>query len=97
VNFSAKQAAVASYSRTGFKAAAVTAVGVRAAGMPSFHEVLVRRVELRFNRPYAVLACAARDDGPSAWRGVPVFSAWITEPEETAAEQGGVPQPALRR
>ena len=96
VNFSAKQAAVASYSRTGFKAAAVTAVGVRAAGMPSFHEVLVRRVELRFNRPYAVLACAARDDGPSAWRGVPVFSAWITEPEETAAEQGGVPQPALR-
>jgi hypothetical protein len=97
VNFSAKQAAIASYSRTGFKAAAVTAVGVRAAGMPSFHEVLVRRVELRFNRPYAVLACAARDDGPSAWRGVPVFSAWITEPEETAAEQGGVPQPVSVR
>jgi hypothetical protein len=97
VDFSAKQTAVASYSKTGFKAAAVTAVGMRAAGMPSFQEVLVRRIELRFNRPYAVLACAARDTGPSAWRGVPVFSAWITEPEETAAEATGVPQPVLVR
>jgi hypothetical protein len=93
VDFSAKQTAVASYSRTGFKAAAVTAIGMCAAGMPSFQEVLVRRIELRFNRPYAVLACAARDDGPAAWRGLPVFSAWITEPEETAAEPPGVPQP----
>jgi hypothetical protein len=94
VDFTAKQTAVASYSKTGFKAAAVTAIGMRAAGMPSFHEVLVRRVEMRFNRPYAVLACAARDDGPSAWRGVPVFSAWITEPRDTPADGPGVPQPA---
>lgn len=93
VDFTAKQTAVASYSKTGFKAAAVTAIGMRAAGMPSFHEVLVRRVEMRFNRPYAVLACAARDDGPSAWRGVPVFSAWITEPRDTPADGPGVPQP----
>jgi hypothetical protein len=93
VDFSAKQTAVASYTRTGFKAAAVTAIGVRAAGMPSFREVLVRRVELRFNRPYAVLACAARDDGPSAWRGVPVFSAWITEPRDTAIEGSAIPRP----
>jgi hypothetical protein len=93
VGFSAKQTAVASYTRTGFKAAAVTAIGVRAAGMPSFREVLVRRVELRFNRPYAVLACAARDDGPSAWRGVPVFSAWITEPRDTAIEGSAIPRP----
>ena len=96
VDFSAKQTAVASYSKTGFKAAAVTAIAMVAGSMPSrpkAREVLVRRIELRFNRPYAVLACAARDDGPSAWRGVPVFSAWITEPEETAAEPFGVPQP----
>jgi hypothetical protein len=93
VDFTAKQTAVASYSKTGFKAAAVTAIGMRAAGMPSFHEVLVRRVEMHFNRPYAVLACAARDDGPSAWRGVPVFSAWVTEPRDTPAEGPGVPQP----
>jgi hypothetical protein len=77
VTFQARQAAVASYTRTGFKAAAVTAVAMRAAGMPRFHEVLVRRVELRFNRPYAVLARAALDEGPEAWRGVPVFSAWV--------------------
>lgn len=93
VNFTAKQTAVASYSRTGFKAAAVTAMGMRAAGMPSFHEVLVRRIELRFNRPYAVLACAARHDGPAAWRGVPVFSAWVTEPQDVEPDVTGPPRP----
>ena len=77
VSFEARQAAVASYTRTGFKAAAVTAVGVRAAGMLALHDTLVRRVELRFDRPYAVLACAALHEGPEAWRGVPVFSAWV--------------------
>jgi hypothetical protein len=97
VKLSAKQTAVASYTGTGFKAAGVTAIGMVAAGMPSFHEVLVRRIELRFNRPYAVLACAARDAGPSAWRGVPVFSAWITEPQEIIVEEADlaalVPRP----
>jgi hypothetical protein len=97
VDFSAKQTAVASYSRTGFKAAAVTAVGMLAAGIPSLNEVLVRRIELRFNRPHAVLACAARGDGPPAWRGVPVFSAWVTEPQETTAEDVGLPQPVAVR
>jgi len=77
VSFEARQAAVAAYTRTGFKAAAVTAVGMRAAGMPDFHEVLVRRVELRFDRAYAVLACAALHEGPEAWHGLPVFSAWV--------------------
>jgi hypothetical protein len=62
VELSATQTAVASYTRTGFKAAAVTAIAMVAAGVPSFHEVLVRRIELRFNRPHAVLACAALDD-----------------------------------
>ncbi|KWX21587.1 hypothetical protein AFM11_23915 [Mycolicibacterium wolinskyi] len=93
VSFTAKQTAIASYSRTGFKAAAVTAMGLRAAGMPSFHEVLVRRIELRFNRPYAVLACAARDDGPTEWRGVPVFSAWVTEPQDIEPDDPGPPRP----
>jgi hypothetical protein len=80
VSFEARQAAVASYTRTGFKAAAVTGIGMRAAGLPDFHDVLVRRVELRFDRAYAVLACAALGEGPEAWRGVPVFSAWVAEP-----------------
>lgn len=92
VEFGAKQTAVASFTRTGFKAAAVTAIGMVAAGRPSLHEVLVRRIELRFNRPYAVLACAARDGGPSAWRGVPVFSAWVAEPDDIATEATGLPQ-----
>jgi hypothetical protein len=55
----------------------------------------VRRIELRFNRPYAVLACAAREEGPPAWRGVPVFSAWVTEPQEIATEKPGPPQPVV--
>jgi hypothetical protein len=96
MDFSAKQTAVASYSKTGFKAAAVTAMAMVAAGVPTMpekHEVLVRRIELRFNRSHAVLACAAQDEGPSAWRGVPVFSAWVTEPEETIVERPGPPQP----
>ena len=97
VDFSAKQTAVASYTRTGFKAAAVTAIGMVAGSMPSFQEVLVRRIEVRFNRPYAVLACAARNEGPAAWRGVPVFSAWVTEPRETTIEPAGAPQPVAGR
>ena len=84
VDLEARQAAVASYTRTGFKAAAVTVVAMRAAGMPDFHEVLVRRVELRFNRPYAVLARAALDEGPVAWRGLPVVGGWVSEPEDAA-------------
>ncbi|CRZ17303.1 serpin family protein [Mycolicibacterium neworleansense] len=83
VEFSARQAAVASYTREGFKAAAVTAIGMVAGCLPQFHEVLVRRIDLWFNRPFAVLACADRYDGPQPWRGVPVFSAWVTEPQET--------------
>lgn len=92
-SFGAAQTAVASYTKSGFKAAAVTAIGVVAAGLPTFHEVLVKRIEVRFNRPYAVLACAARDDGPQAWRGVPVFSAWVTQPDETTSDAVGAPQP----
>lgn len=80
VSFQARQAAVASYTKTGFKAAAVTGIGMRAAGLPNVNDVLVRRVEIRFDRPYAVLARCSLDEGPVAWRGVPVFSAWVSEP-----------------
>lgn len=91
--FGAAQTAVASYTMSGFKAAAATAIGLVAAGMPTLHEVLVKRIEVRFNRPYAVLACAAHDEGPPAWRGVPVFSAWVERPDETAATAVGAPRP----
>lgn len=84
----ARQSAVAEYTRYGFKAAAVTAFGVRATAMPSEHRVLEREATVRFNRPYAVVALAdshAVVDGVRvdlerpAWVGVPVFNAWVAE------------------
>lgn len=73
----AKQAAMARYTRTGFEAAAVTGFAV-ALGMhaPSGH----RHAELRFGHPYAVVALV--QDAGSPWHGLPVFSAWVTEPED---------------
>ncbi|WP_135459625.1 hypothetical protein [Mycobacterium sp. DL99] len=97
VEFSARQSVVAAYTREGFKAAAVTAIGMVAGSVPRFHEVLVRRIEIRFNRPFAVLACADRYDGPEAWRGVPVFSAWVTEPQDTVIDEVGPPRPVAVR
>ncbi|WP_073251430.1 serpin family protein [Cryptosporangium aurantiacum] len=78
----AVQSAMAAYSRVGFKAAAVTALGIRLAGMPPAPRPgLLRRAALRFGRPYAVVAVAQqRRRGP--WHGVPVFSAWVAEPSE---------------
>jgi hypothetical protein len=38
-----------------------------------------REAELRFDHPYAVVATAA---GAGPWAGLPVFSAWVTEPED---------------
>lgn len=67
------QAATATYDADGFRAAAVTAMSVRAAGMPSYVERRVRRVELAFERPHAVVAVARG----GAWDGVPLFHAWV--------------------
>lgn len=80
--FGAKQSAVASYTRTGFKAAAVTAFGMRAASMaPPQGEGLLREATIRFNRAYAVTAIARGVDSHIAWDGVPVFSAWVEKPD----------------
>lgn len=73
--FEARQAAVAAYSATGFKAAAATVFGMIATGMPMTETVEVRRFLLRFNRPHAVVATCG--DSTPAWHGVPVFSAWV--------------------
>ena len=93
VELAAKQTAVASYGREGFTAAAVTAIAMVPGSMPTIREVLVRNVDVRFNRPYAVLATAATDQGPPAWRGVPLFSAWITKPDDTVVHAPQHPQP----
>jgi hypothetical protein len=73
----ARQAVMANYSRTGFEAAAVTAMASQMAMRP--RERTARIAELRFGHPYAVVAAAqTRTGGP--WHGLPLFSAWVTEP-----------------
>ena len=93
----ARQAAYAAFTRTRFEAAAVTTM-IRqvSARLP---QAQPRRAEVRFGHPYAVVAFVA-DPGlhqvhpdepppPEAWRGVPVFSAWVTEPSEPAELEPG--------
>ena len=96
-DFAARQAAMARYTRTGFEAAAVTGIAIRvAAQIPARHRV----AELRFGHPYAVVAVAtdpAAYTRPSAgirspWHGVPVFSAWVSEPDDAHADN---PSPAV--
>jgi hypothetical protein len=84
------QAAYAAFTRTRFEAAAVTSmIRTVSARMP---QARPRRAEVRFAHPYAVVAAVA-DPGPhqidpdaaappDAWRGVPVFSAWVATPSE---------------
>jgi hypothetical protein len=84
--WTAAQSALARYTRTGFEAAAVSAVAIAAsARRPA---VARRRVaELRFGQPYAVAAVAVEpgDGGPPGpWHGVPVFSAWVADPQDAA-------------
>ncbi len=75
----AKQVAKAKFSREGFEAAAITAIGIRAVSAVVTERQVVRTAEIRFNRPYAVVAWAVGDE---PWDGVPVFSAWVTRPED---------------
>jgi len=87
---------MARYTRTGFEAAAVTGMAIRAAALITARH---RVAELRFGHPYAVVAVttdpAARPGPPSAvspWHGVPVFSAWVSEPDDAHADN---PPPAV--
>ncbi len=93
----ARQAAVAAYSRVGFEAAAVSAVAVFAS-MRVPRRGLLRTAELRFGHPFAVVAVTVPgltgpgltgpgrsrrgDQAGSAWDGLPVFSAWVAQPED---------------
>ena len=81
----ARQAAMARYSRVGFEAAAVSALAVSMAARPS-RPGLIRTAELRFGHPFAVVAVAAGDPSgdPGPWHGLPVFSAWVAQPEDAA-------------
>ncbi|TQS40285.1 hypothetical protein [Cryptosporangium phraense] len=74
----AVQTALARYTKTGFAAAAVTALGVRSLSYVEPRDGVRRTATLRFGRPYAVVAVANQPGGP--WDRVPVFSAWVTQP-----------------
>jgi hypothetical protein len=84
--WAAAQSAMARYTRTGFEAAAVSAVAVRASAVRPLagrHRV----AELRFGQPYAVAAVAVDLEGdgqPGLWHGIPVFSAWVADPQDAA-------------
>lgn len=87
--FDASQSALARFARVGFEAAAVTRFGIEVS-RPVTRRGPRRTAELRFGYPFAVVAVAvdtAYDQsthetlfGP--WHGVPVFSAWVAEPDD---------------
>ncbi len=70
------QSAVAAYSREGFEAAAITVIAVRAVSMHVERPGIIRDLEVRFARPYAVVA-VTRGPQPATWQGLPVFSGWV--------------------
>jgi len=92
----AKQSAMARYTRLGFEAAAVTAMGLELRGLPPRTRGIERHVELRFGHPFAVVATTwdqkwSDDAGmlvPGPWNGVPVFSAWVADPMDPTSEPG---------
>jgi hypothetical protein len=77
----ARQSAMARYTREGFEAAAVTALGARATGAMIADAQPVRTARVEFTRPHAVVAAtsAPGDRGSGDWDGLPVFSAWVAE------------------
>ncbi len=93
---SATQAAVASFTRYGFEAAAVTSLARVASAIRAPLETGVQRTAtLRFDHPYAAIAIAGKVDRvvpegarPAArgqFTGLPLFAAWVHRPDE--AEQ----------
>jgi len=91
----ARQAVMARYTRAGFEAGAVSALGVQlSAQVP---QTGVRRIaELRFGHPFAVVAVGDAEHKyspgpapPNPWHGLAMFSAWVADPEEAAGEPAG--------
>ncbi|HUA43128.1 MAG TPA: hypothetical protein VMA32_16260 [Streptosporangiaceae bacterium] len=87
----ARQVAMARYSRIGFEAAAVSALAVTSAmRLPARR----REVVLQFGHPFAVVALATAPRGASGggpWQGLPVFSAWVSEPEDATYDSSNGP------
>ena len=92
--YEAKQAAVARYTAIGFEAAAVSALAIMSSA-PQLRPGYRREATLRFGHPFAVVAVASNDRGvppsgrfSSPWHGLPVFSAWVSEPAEAEPVAG---------
>jgi Serpin (serine protease inhibitor) len=93
----AVQAAVASFTRYGFEAAAVTTFGLRTSARREPEQTGTERTAiLRFDHPYAAIAIAGRPtplrmpgqmaEQRTAFTGLPLFTAWVHEPQE--ADEG---------
>lgn len=82
----AAQVTTAEYGPFGFKATAMT-YGWSALRGGSFGEARSRKVELYFNRPYAVVASSSVHG--KKWKGIPVFDGWVTEANNVEARRRG--------
>ncbi|WP_199700610.1 serpin family protein [Jiangella rhizosphaerae] len=84
----ARQAAVAIFSATGFEAAAVTAIGLRAVSMPVYR---AQAVAVSYDRPFGFLAVHRES-------GLVLFAGWVDSPEDwSGASQRERPQPGAMR
>ena len=70
----AKQSAAALFTAEGFEAAAVTAVGAVAAGMPPVPPRRVKQVRVEFDRPFGFFALHRTSD-------LILAAGWVAEPE----------------
>ena len=91
----AAQKAFAQYGKAGFRAAAVTAFAgaMRITGIPKSYEARERTAILRFNRPFGALALVQDDRESPRWDGLPVFEAWVHDPEEAKDEPAEAQEP----
>ena len=79
----AVQAAVASFGRYGFEAAAITTFNAVAAALGPRQRAVQRSAVLRFDHPFAAVAIAGQPgDTTGVLAGLPLFSAWVAEPIE---------------
>jgi hypothetical protein len=93
----AVQSAIASYTQTGFEAAAISSVAITAAGMlrTPREKGLHRTARLLFDHPYAAIALAGSQSdftraraGHTEMFGLPLFTAWVAQPAETELAHG---------
>lgn len=76
------QSAVAQYTRRGFEAAALTNYAIAVSHHLPPPPGPYRTATIRFAHPYAVVAITHGSTRDDPWYGVPVFAAWITDPDD---------------